>query len=87
MNGTNYEVPHCGAFSTPHSHPSWAQIRLRILFANILSLHFFLNVRDHVSQPNSTTNNITVLYTSILILECFEGTREVESVWFESILR
>ena len=26
MNGTNYEVPHCGAFSTPHSHPSRAQI-------------------------------------------------------------
>ena len=26
MNGTNYEVPDCGAFSTPHSHPSWAQI-------------------------------------------------------------
>ena len=26
MNGTNYEVPHCAAFSTPHSHPSWAQI-------------------------------------------------------------
>ena len=26
MNGTNYEVPHCGAFSTPHFHPSWAQI-------------------------------------------------------------
>ena len=26
MNGTNYEVPYCGAFSTPHSHPSWAQI-------------------------------------------------------------
>ena len=26
MNGTNYEVPHCGAFSTPNSHPSWAQI-------------------------------------------------------------
>ena len=26
MNGTNYEVPHCGAFSTLHSHPSWAQI-------------------------------------------------------------
>ena len=22
MNGTNYEVPHCGAFSTPHSHPT-----------------------------------------------------------------
>ena len=26
MNVTKYEVPHCGAFSTPHSHPSWAQI-------------------------------------------------------------
>ena len=24
--GTTYEVPHCGAFSTPHSHPSWAQV-------------------------------------------------------------
>ena len=24
MNSTNYEVPHCGAFSTPHSHSSWA---------------------------------------------------------------
>ena len=26
MNGTNYEVPQCEAFSNPHSHPSWAQI-------------------------------------------------------------
>ena len=26
MIGTNYEVPHCGAFYTPHYHPSWAQI-------------------------------------------------------------
>ena len=26
MNGTNRKVPNCGAFSTPHSHPSWAQI-------------------------------------------------------------
>ena len=26
LNGTNYEVPHCGAFSTPHSHHSLAQI-------------------------------------------------------------
>ena len=22
----NYEVPHCGAFSTPHLYPSWNQI-------------------------------------------------------------
>ena len=26
MSGRNYEVPHCGAFSTPHSHPSWFQL-------------------------------------------------------------
>ena len=27
MNGTNYEVPHCRAFYTPHSpHAPWAQI-------------------------------------------------------------
>ena len=26
MNSTNYEVPHCGAFSTPHSHPPWVQM-------------------------------------------------------------
>ena len=26
MNGTNYQVPHCGAFSAANLHPSWAQI-------------------------------------------------------------
>ena len=26
MNGIIYDVLHCGAISTPHSHPSWAQI-------------------------------------------------------------
>ena len=31
------------------------KIRLRILFSNTLSLHFSLNVRDHVLQPYSTT--------------------------------
>ena len=25
-DATHFEVPHCGAFSTPHPHPSWAQI-------------------------------------------------------------
>ena len=54
MNGTNYEVPHCGAFSTLHSHLSW------VLFSNTLSLDSSLNVRDHVSQPYSTTSNIIV---------------------------
>ena len=28
MKGTNYELPHCGVFSIPHFHPSWAQIIL-----------------------------------------------------------
>ena len=26
VNGTNYEIPHCGAFSTPNFYPYWAQI-------------------------------------------------------------
>ena len=26
VKGINCEVPHCGAFSTPHSHPFWVQI-------------------------------------------------------------
>ena len=38
MNGTNYEVPHCGAFSTPHSHPSWAQIFALDLSIKILKV-------------------------------------------------
>ena len=37
-------------------------IRLRILFSNTLSLNSSLNVRDHASQPYSTTGNIIVLY-------------------------
>ena len=37
-------------------------IRLRILFSNTLSLDSSLNVRDHVSQPYSTTDNVIVLY-------------------------
>ena len=35
MNGANYEVPHCGAFSTPHSHPSWVQIFASVSFFQI----------------------------------------------------
>ena len=27
MSGTNYEVPHCGAFYTPHSHPCFKLIK------------------------------------------------------------
>ena len=59
MNSTNYEVPHCEAFSTPHSRPSWAQI-----FTS--GSCFQIHVRDHASQPYSTT----VLY--ILIFKSLE---------------
>ena len=36
----NYEIPHCEAFSTPHSHPSLivSNIRLRILFSNFVGM-------------------------------------------------
>ena len=36
MNGTNYEVPHCGAFSAPHPLPSWAQIFIIIIIISLL---------------------------------------------------
>ena len=78
MNGTNYEVPHCEAFTSPHSHPN---IRLRILFSNIHSLRSSLNVRDYVSQPYSTTGNIIVLY--ILIFKFLERSQEDKIVWTE----
>ena len=35
MNGTKYEVPHCGAFTIPHLHPPYIlpylQVILRLL--------------------------------------------------------
>ena len=44
-------------------------IRVRILFSNTLSLHSSLNVRDHVSQPYSTTTlgNIIVNFKIVEI--------------------
>ena len=58
MNDTNYEVPHCGAFSTRHSHLSWIQIFISGSCFQIPSL----NVRDNASQPYNTTGNVIVLY-------------------------
>ena len=46
-----------------------------------LSLHSSFNVRDHASQPYSTTGNIIVLYISIL--KFLERSREEKSVWTE----
>ena len=54
--------------------PLGPNIRLRILFLNILSLHSSLNVRDHASYPYGTIVNIIVLY--ILIFKFLESSRE-----------
>ena len=51
---------------TPFSSLLGPNICLRILFSNTLSLHSSLNVRDHVSQPYSTTGNIIVLIFKFL---------------------
>ena len=58
-------------------------IRKRILLSNTLSLHSSINVRDHVSQPYSTTDNIIVLYIRISIFNFLERSRENKSVWTE----
>ena len=77
MNGTNYEVPRCGAFSPPHSHPSWAQ---KFASGSCFQIPLaFLNVRDHVSQTYSTTGNIIVLY--ILIFKFLERGLEDQRPW------
>ena len=58
--GERYKVWSSSLWSLLHSPFSSLldpNIRLRILFSNTLSLHFSFNVRDHVSQPYSTTSN------------------------------
>ena len=72
MTGTNYEVHHCENLLTPHfsSHLD-LNIRLRILFSNMLSVLSSLNVIDHVSQSFSTTGDIIAL--NILILNSLRG--------------
>ena len=54
------ELIYCFTFIS-HRRPI-QNIRLRILFWNILSLHSSFNVRDHVLQPYTRTANIIVLY-------------------------
>ena len=63
--GERYEQWSSSLWSLLHSPFSsllGPNIRLRILFSNTFSLHFSLNLRDHGSQPYSTTGNIIVLY-------------------------
>ena len=66
---------------SPFSSLLGPNIRLRILFSNIPSLHFSLDVRDHARQPYSTTVNIIVLY--ILIFKFLEKSLEHKSVCTE----
>ena len=59
MNGTNYEVPHCGAFFTPHSHTSWAKIFVCVCLSynNIYShkkLNLWLTVPKGATPVNET---------------------------------
>ena len=63
--GERYKLWSFSLFSLLHSPFSLLlvpNIRFSILFSNTLSLDSSLNVRDHVSQPYSTTGNIIVLY-------------------------
>ena len=72
MNGTNYEVPHCGAFSTPILIPLGPKYSPQDPVLKYR--HSSLNVRDHVSEPYSTTGNIIVLH--ILIFKFLERSLE-----------
>ena len=78
MNGTNYEVPHS---FLPILIPLGQKHSPQDLVSNILSPDSSLNVRDHVSQPYSTTGNITVLY--ILIFKFLERSLKDKSDWSE----
>ena len=62
MNSTNYEVPHCWAFSTPHSHPSWAQIFAIIIIIFIIFIIIIIIIVIII---------IIIIIVIIIILACF----------------
>ena len=61
MNGTNYEVPHCGAFSTPHSHPSCAQILAFREASTLKEGHFRLEETVIIYQLELFAEYLTLL--------------------------
>ena len=75
---------------SPFSSHLSSNICLRILFSNTLSLHSSLHVRDHVSQPYSTTGHIIGLYNFGLGVKCslrdlrFAGSNPAEVEGFFS---
>ena len=70
VNAATFDVLHGERFIFKKLDPN---IRLSMLFSNTLSLHSSFNIREHLSQPYSKTNNITLFY--ILI---FKFLREVQ---------
>jgi hypothetical protein len=81
VNGTNYEVPHYEALSTPHSHTSWAQIFASGSFFQMPLAFFPPLMYEHSSHPYITVGNIMILH--ILIFKFLERSREDKSVWTE----
>ena len=60
----------------------------QLLFSNTLRLHSSINVRDHVSQPYSTTGNIILreesrlrVFEKRVLRRIFGPTRDVNGVW------
>ena len=87
MNGTIYEVPRCGAFSTLHSHPSWAQ-----LFASGSWFQVFMYVTLHFLRLETKFCFAIVLISSCLpslIFACREmylSTLMSTCLWIVCIL-
>ena len=98
MNGTNYEVPHCGAFSTPHSHPSWAQIFASGSCFQIWQYYCFIYFHFQILRKKSRRQecldspviSVEFVYQSgifwtflkISVLTCVSGDRNVTWMQF-----
>ena len=69
MNGINYDVPHCGAYSTPHFHISWAQIVVTKSMANGSRRFNTAFIRDlQVSPFRSESIQILVLTPKLIVI-------------------
>ena len=65
MNGTNYEVPHCGAISTPHSHPPWTLIN-SILISNTRTFPLIIFIFRFHCRPIQLAGFVPVGPSSLL---------------------
>ena len=64
MNGTNYDVPDCGTFFTPHCHLFWAPI-----FASNSNISKFPQpaFSPNVKDNNNFNKNMCIISNSYLI--------------------